>query len=140
MHLPLFVLLSVLLEDKKRFKHGGVISVEFAWVLAFGIHSWGFIYLILWFTTLFSLLCLVFACFGFDFLLKPFKPKCINKTMISEALKINAASKIDPRHPTMTEPWQIPQSRAKHQNAALEKWQSDHDRGYHRLPMVFTMV
>ena len=37
-----------------------MISVRFTWViLAFKIHSWGLICLILWFTPLFSLFCLV---------------------------------------------------------------------------------
>jgi len=64
MHLPLFVLLHVLLKVKQKFKHEGVISVRFAWViLAFAIH----------------LLRLVFACFGFNFIFEPFNPKCMDK-------------------------------------------------------------
>jgi len=54
-----------LLKVKQRFKHGGVIGVIYAWViLAFEIHSWGLICLILWFTPLISLLRLVFAYFS----------------------------------------------------------------------------
>ena len=46
--------------------------------------------------SLFPLLCMVFACFGYNFVFEPFKPKCMDKRMISETLMINKASKRGP--------------------------------------------
>jgi len=66
MRLPLFVLLSVLLEVKQRFKHGGVVKCHLCmgYFRYFGVIFWGLICLILRLIPLFSLVHLVLACFS----------------------------------------------------------------------------
>jgi len=58
---PLFVMSVDLLEDKQTFKHGGVITVIYAWIKwVFRTHSWGLICFILCLRPYFS----YYVCFG----------------------------------------------------------------------------
>jgi len=71
---------------------------------------------------------LVFAYFDFDFRFEPFKPKCMDKRMIFEALMINESSKVGPKQPNTGIQWHIPRSRTKQQETT-EARPTSHHRG-----------
>ena len=127
------VLIFALLKN-----YGQLISVIYAWViLAFKIHSWGSIGLILWFTPLFSLLRLVFTSFSLIFRFELFKLKCANKRMIFDVLMIIKASEGGLKCLNTTKPCQERCAKKKRQNAVergSRAWGTKHHHWSWSLP------
>ena len=103
-----------------------------------GVIFWGLICLILWFISLFSLLHLVFAYFGFNCRFELLKPKCMDKRRTYKALMINEVRKGGLKHPTTTKSCQTPTVQEEDQNAALKTNKNGGARSHHGLTVVGT--
>jgi len=117
---PLFVLFDVLLEDKQKFKQGGVGKCHIFMGIFNDLDSiLGLIYIILQFMPIFLRLRLVFACSGFVCRFTHFVSSVRRKGVDLRPKQVTRASKKKPNRPKMDDLRQDPQCKATHKTQQI---------------------
>ena len=137
MHIPYLCLIVVLLEDKQKFKHGGVWQVSymhgyFEWFgLIFGVN----LHYLLFYAYI-SPITLSFGLFGFSLQISMCRAKYWEKSMMFKPSQVKRVRKTSPIGPSRITQGKNPRTTKEHKTQRSRSVGTAVARGHHGLPVV----